>query len=152
MPAPDFDAIADALAARFAGGVLEPPAPVGETDVRMSTADVGNDMGPLPCVFVWVDSGSFPTQGGQTRIGVTRLRVRFYLDLASDDARVSPRLRAWLTVLVQRLKLETALGGTVDRAKIVEWRLGVVPFGPVTDYDGIELLVDVTHSEAWAAA
>lgn len=151
MPTPDFDAIADALAARFAGGVVTPAAPGGETDVRLASAEPGNDMGPLPCVFVWTESGTFPVQGGQTRIGVTRLRVRFYLDEASDEGRVEARLKAWLTVLVQRLKVATSLGGTVDRAKIAEWRMGRIPFGGKA-YDGIELIVDVTHNESWAAA
>lgn len=151
MPTPDYNAIADALAARFAGGVATPVKPAGETDIRTATADVPSSMGPVPAVFVFgPESGTFPVQGGQTRVGVTRFRVRFYLGLSIDDARIDDLLRRWLTVLVQRLKVATTLGGTVDLARIAEWRLGIVPFGP-DQYDGIELLVDVTNAEAWAA-
>lgn len=152
MPAPDFDAISDALAARFAGGVATPAAPGGETDVRLSSAEPGNVMGPLPCVFVWVESGQVTVQGGQTRMMVSRLRVRFYLDLASDEGRVESRLKAWLTVLVQRLKVATTLSSTVERAIVREWRMGRIRFGDGEQYDGIELLVDVTTNEPWAAA
>lgn len=154
MPAPDYNAIADALAGRFVTGVTSPPAPAGEIDIRTSTADVPNAMGPRPAVFVFgPESGTFPRelQGGQKREGNSRFRVRFYLDLAVDDARVDDLLRRWLTVLVQRLKLATTLGGTVDWASIVGWSLGNVPFGP-EEYPGIELLVDVAHTEPWAAA
>jgi len=153
MPAPDYDAIATALALRFANGVTTPAAPGGEADVRVgsATANIPNAMLPLPAVLVFTESGTFPTQGGGTRIGVSRFRVRFYLVLASDEGRTEARLRKWLTVLVQRCKAATSLSGTVDRAKVAEWRLGVIGFADER-YDGIELMVDVTHSEGWAAS
>jgi len=148
---PDFDAIATALAARFAGGVATPAAPAGLTDVREATANLPNELGPLPAVLVFTDHGELGRVGNQTRIGVATFRVRFYLALGVDLARDEVQLRQWATVLVDRLKVATTLSGTVTRAAVMSWQIGAMRFGG-QEFSGIELVVAAVTSEPWAAS
>lgn len=148
---PDFDAIATALAARYAGGVATPAAPAGEVDVRSSTANLPNHIGPLPAVLVFTDRGELGRVGNQTRIGTSTFRVRFYLNLGVDLARDEVRLRKWATVLVDRLKVATSLSGTVVRAAVESWQIGTMVYNGER-YSGIELVVVAVTSEAWAAS
>lgn len=120
---PDFDAIAVALAARYAPGVSTPAAPAGLQDIRKSTADIPNAAPRCPAVLVFTDRGSLEG-GNQTRIGVSTFRVQFLLRQGVDLARDESQLRRWLTVLVDRLKVSVTLGGIVARCAVTAWTLG----------------------------
>jgi hypothetical protein len=150
---PDFDAVAIAIAHRFDPGVATPPAPAGEQDIREATANLPDALGPLPAVLVFTESGAFAGSGGggQTRIGVHTFRARLYLELGTDLARDEVRLRKWATVLVDRLKASVELGGVVKRAAVVEWSMGSMTY-ELDEYSGVEVVIEATTSEAWAAS
>lgn len=145
---PDYDAIAIALAARYAGGVTTPAKPAGLTDVRVATANLPNAAPRCPAVLVFTDRGTLDG-GNQTRIGLTTFRVQFLLRQGVDLARDEAQLRQWLTVLVDRLKPAfVTLGGIVSRCAVTSWTLGGVrAYGKV--FSGIELVVVVRTDEAW---
>jgi hypothetical protein len=146
---PDFDAISTALAARFAAAQVTPPA--GETNIRSSTGDAPNELGPLPFVLIVPVSGDFLTGNG-TRTGGHDFLARFYLDQAAlaDFSRDLPRLRKWLTVLVDQLRTSVQLGGTVTTARLMSWRLGILQYAGL-EYSGLELGIRVVTDEGWAA-
>lgn len=146
----DLDAIAVAIAHRFDPGVTTPPAPVGLDDIRESTADLPNALGPLPAVLVFTERGTLK-QGGQTRIGVSTYRIRFYLAEGIDLARDEVQLRKWATVLIRRFLVATTLAGAVDRIGVTSWTIGAMHYAD-TEYSGIELIADAVTSEAWAAS
>lgn len=143
----DADAEATALAARFAPGVVTPPA--GYTNIRTSTADLPQTITKVPIVLIFPDTGAFDTGGG-SRAGLHRYLVRFYFGLARNLARETNGCRKWLTVLVNQLKTGGAvqLSGVADNCEVADWRIGVLPYAG-KDYSGIELGVNVTTSEGW---
>lgn len=145
----DVDAIATALAGRFASGAVTPPAGYG--NVRSSTADLPNQISATPAVLVFADSGVFATGNG-TRTGESTYTVRFYFAPTLDGTREQAALRKWATVLVDQLRGAVQLGGLagVTRATVDAWSIGILRYGTV-DYAGIELGVTVGTSEAWAA-
>lgn len=142
------DAIATALAARFTPGTMTPPA--GESDVRSSSADAPNELGALPLVLVFADTGGWATGSGD-RQGVHRFPVRFYLQETMDLERESSRLRKWTDVLGDRLRAATHLSGTCDRAVLESYRLGILRYAG-RDYAGIELMAEVATSAGWDAS
>lgn len=146
---PDFDAIITATAARYAAGQVTPP--VGLTNIRSSTGDAPNQLGPLPCVIIVPLQGTFATGNG-TRTGGHDLLARFYLAQAAqaDFSRDLPALRKWLTVLVDQLKISAQLAGIVTSIRVMTWKLGVMQYGG-QDYSGIELGLHVVTDESWAA-
>lgn len=143
----DVDAIAVALAARYAPAAVTPPA--GYTNVRKSTGDVPQTLTQMPVVMVLADSGALDTGNG-TRAGLHRFVVQFYFGLARNLARENKACRAWLTVLLDQLKTGGAvqLGGLVQNAEVVDWKIGVMEYARKR-YSGIELGVTVTTSEGW---
>ena len=146
---PDYDAIAVALAARYAGGVTTPPKPAGLTDIRTSTADIPNTAPRGPCVLVFTDRGTL-AGGNQTRIGLATYRVQFLLREGVDLARDESQLRRWLGVLVNRLAPAfCTLGGLVSRCEVAGWTLGAIRFAGKL-YSGIELVVNARTDEAWS--
>ena len=144
---PDFDAIADALAARFAPGQLT--APTGYLTIRVATAKTPNQLPPLPCVLVFPDSGTFTTGNG-TRLGNHSFLVRFYYNQIGDMARDVEACRDWLTVLADQLRTSVQLGGTVSYCRLDTWKIGQLSYGGV-DYSGIEFGVAIETAEGWAA-
>lgn len=150
---PDYDAIANAVAGRFAAAQLT--APAGYTTIRLATADAPNQLGPLPCVIVFPESGQFDYSAGH-RNGMSTFVVRFYYSQTDDLTRESPALRKWLTVLADQLRDAAKLGGLtsgtweVAVAMLTAWKLGVMQYAG-QDYSGIELTVTVTVNEGWAA-
>jgi len=147
---PDFDAITTAIAGLYAPGQVTPP--VGETNIRSSTGDAPNELGPLPFVLIVPVSGDFATGNG-TRTGGHDFLARFYLDQAAqaDFSRDLPRLRKWLTILVDQLRTSVQLSGTVTSARVMSWRLGVMQYAGA-DYSGLELGIHVVTDEGWAAS
>lgn len=144
----DLDAIATALATRFDGPAVTPPA--GESDPRSSSANAPNELGALPCVVVFADAGGYRTGNG-TRIGVHTFPVRFYLSETMDIERESARLRTWATVLQDQLRTSVTLSGTCDRATVQSYQLGILRYAG-RSYAGVELRVEVETTEGWAAS
>lgn len=148
MTTASFDAIADALAARFASGQVTPPA--GYANIRSSTADAPNAIGPTPCVVVSFDQTVYVTSNS-TRKGAANWFVRFYLDQTGDLERSTTALRKWADALRDQLKgavqLTTPL---VDRAVIESLRLSILTYGGVS-YAGIEIAVQTVTTEGWVA-
>ena len=144
---PDLDAIAVAIAARFAPGQLT--APVGYATIRASTANPIAQITVTPVVMVTANEGEFDTGNG-TRMGLQSWWVRFYLDQVGDTERAEVALRKWATVLIDQLKASVQLGGTVARATVDSYKIGILTtLGG--DYWGIELVVSTTTTEGWAA-
>lgn len=143
----DFDAVSTALAARYAPGVVVPPA--GLQNIRKSVSDLPQGLGQMPIVLVFPDAGALDTGDG-TRTGLHRFIVRFYFGLTRNLARETNACRKWLTVLADQLKAGGAvqLGGLVANCELVTWRIGVMEYMGKR-YSGIELGVDVTTTEGW---
>jgi hypothetical protein len=142
---PDFDAIATAIAARYAPGQVTPP--TGYANIRTSTADAPGNI-VAPCVIVFPEAGTFEPGSG-TRIGPSDFLVRFYFEKAADLPRQLTALRKWLTVLVDQHLLSVQLGGTVASCRTMRWSVGLLEYGD-QPYAGIELGVHVVTSEAWS--
>lgn len=145
-----FDAIVTAVAARFAPGVVTPPA--GYRNISQSTGDLPNQLPKLPCVLVFLDSGTW-TAFPSKRDGTHQLIVRFYFRQggASDLARDMVGLRKWLDVLNTQLRGSTQLGGIVSSAWIGSWTIGRLEYEANSVYTGIEFGVSVVTNEGWAA-
>jgi hypothetical protein len=144
---PDLYAIANALAARYASGVVTPPA--GYQNIRKATAAPPQAMTTRPAVIVFPDTGEFSYFAGKRDSGHDFI-VRFYFNEAGDLARDQVALLKWATVLVDQLRLSTQLGGTVTVARCDTWKIGYLTYGG-KDYSGVELGVHVVVNEAWAA-
>jgi hypothetical protein len=145
---PDFDGIAAALAARFAAAQVTPPAG-GYDNIRVATADLPNQMTPLPTVLVYLDSGDFTAFPGK-RDGRSEWSVRFYYNQTGDLPRDMKALRLWAAVLIDQLKISTQLGGIVTLARVDSFRIGILNYAGI-DYTGLELGVGIVTNEAWAA-
>lgn len=148
----DIDAIATAIAGRFAAAQVTPPVYTGVVNIRTSTADIPNQLGPLPCVLVFSEDADMDHKVGVgSRFMLLHYIVRFYLDQTMDLERANSRLRKWATVLQDQLRISAQLGGTVNGwARIDGWRIGRLIYSD-QPYVGIELRVSVTLTEGWAA-
>lgn len=145
---PDFDAITVALALRFDPSTVTAPAG-GYDNIRVSTGNLPNQMTPLPTVLVFPESGEFTAYPGK-RDSLHQFVVRFYYNHTGDLVRDTVALRKWATILVDQLKVATQLGGTVTRATVDSWSMGVFTYAGL-DYTGLELHVGVLVNEPWAA-
>lgn len=149
---PDFGAIGDAIAARYAPGTV-PAAPAGASDIRSASANIPNQLPARPCVLVFADQGSF-ADGVGSRYGVLDWLVRLYYDEVGggDLERDSDELRDWLTLLVERHKDQVHLGlpATVQVTLTLGYRVGILTFAG-TRYTGLELRVQTVTTEAWPA-
>jgi hypothetical protein len=143
----DFDAIATAIAARYAPGVVTPPS--GYDNIRVSTAALPNQMTPLPTVLVFLESGAYPLYGSQKRGGAYEFAVRFYYNQTGDMERDQVALRKWATVLTGQMTT-VHLGGIVDAANLTTFQLGIFRYAGEL-YTGIEFRIHVVLDEAWAA-
>lgn len=142
---PDFDAIAAAVALRYAAAQVTPPA--GMQNIRRSSADLPQALTVFPVVLVFPDAGTFDPGNG-TRIGTSSWIVRFYYSLARDLARETNALRKWLKVLVDQHLAGVQLGGIVVSTRTFTWKIGQMTYGG-KEYSGIELGVAVVTSEPW---
>lgn len=146
----DYNAIAVALAARFAPAQVTAPATLH--NIRLSTADIPNQLpGALPVVLVFPVEGTIETGGG-TSLDSSTWFVRFYYAQTGDLKRDSVALRKWLTVLVGQLRTSVQLGGLtgVKTVKVSGWRLVILEYQGQF-YSGIELTVDVRAEKTWLA-
>jgi len=143
----DFAGDAAAIAARFASGILAPPA--GYAAIREATATPPQALGMLPALVVFLDDGELITAHGERAGGIDYL-ARFYYVQTADIPREGAALLAWASVLVDALKGSVQLGGRVARATVDGFTVGLLPYADLP-HAGIELRVHVTTSEAWGA-
>lgn len=142
----DYRLTAVNLAARFAAGVVTPPA--GFTNIRISTANPPNKLGGVfPQVVVFADSGTYEYSTND-RIGTEHFMVRFYYAAIGDVARDMVALESWLTVLVDQTYGAIQFGGqaTILSVKVVSWTIGPLEYAG-QQYSGIELGVDITTNQ-----
>lgn len=144
---PDYNAIATALAARYAPGQVTPPAGYG--NIRTATAAPPNAMPSLPAVIVFHESSEFDYFPSKRDSGHD-FAIHFYFAEAGDIARHTTALNKWLTVLVDQLRASTQLGGTVTLATITNAKSGQMSYGG-RDYAGVILTAHVVVNEAWSA-
>lgn len=143
---PDFDAQGVALAVRF--NATNCPAPVGGYQaIRYSTNYPAAAVGPLPCVLVFPDEGSFVTGGGKRESHETWL-VRFYFAETGTPEKDYKALQKWLSVLVDATKAAVQLAGSVAVALVTDWKIGALGYGD-KQYSGIELSVHIEAHESW---
>ena len=149
----DLYAISQAIAARFAAGVVTPPA--GFQNIRMATANPPQAMPAQPAVIVFPDSGNvdeLPSRAG-TRVTTHAFTARFYYAQAGDLARDAVALQKWTTVLIDQLKGSVQLAGAiayVTRVAVTGYKVGYLTYGG-KDYSGVELSITCVTSEPWAA-
>lgn len=144
---PDYDAIATALAARFAAGQMSPPS--GQLAIRSSTATLPGKVTATPVVLVFPDSGTYE-YGASTRQGDARFRVQLIYSMGLDMPRDSVGLRKWIGVLSDQLKAAAQLGGIVASARVAGWKTAKISYGG-DEFNGIELDVDIVTAEPWSA-
>jgi hypothetical protein len=151
----DFDAIADAIAARYAG--IGPPA--GYTRAMQSSqADLPQSMGALflPRTLVFMDQGRYQTgdvegPASGTRQGAHGATVNFYLRKLTpkgDIARAQQELRAWLGLLVDRHLANARLGGLVEEIHLAGYRITVLDYAGAS-FAGIQLDTTFTTTEPY---
>jgi hypothetical protein len=142
-----YGTVADAIAARFAPGVVA--APAGTNAIRTSSASLPNVIGATPAVLVSIDAGTLTYTAG-TRLGAADWFVRLYYDQAAggDLERDSRELLDYLTVLVDQLAAALQLSGTVVSAHVTGFRVGMLRYAGAM-YTGLELRVHTVTTESW---
>lgn len=151
MPAPDFGAIGDAIAARYSAANLAGLTPAGAQAIRGSSADLPNAVGELPYVYVSPDAGVLDPTAGGARITTFAWKVQLFYGEGGangDLERDTGELKDWLTVLVDRHKDSMQLGGLVDACRTVGARIATLRYAG-TDYTGIELAVATVNTQGW---
>lgn len=145
----DFDAIGTGIAARFAPGVVTPPAGLG--NIRRSSIDLPNRLTVLPQVLVIPDQGEL-APGNGSRLSEADYLVRFYFSVTRDLPRETNACRKWLGILIDQIRVGETVGASPPVAviRVRRWRFGILPYAR-TDYTGIELTLRATLTEAWAA-
>lgn len=145
---PDYLAIADNLAGRFAPAAL-PGTPTDAQPLRDATARLPGQVLDRT-ILVFPDQGEFGIPSSGTRMGGSDWAVRlYYAQAAAGSLEANTRdLLRWLTVLVDQLRTDLDLGGTVVVARVMGWRVGLLRYGGA-EFDGLELQVHTVTSEAW---
>jgi hypothetical protein len=138
--------IADALAARFAPGLVTPPA--GLKNITAATSRPPNNIPNTPFVIAWPQSGDV-TYTSAGREGEHSFDVCFYYSKAEADIpREYVALMSWLGVLLDRTHGQMQLGVTgVKKAIPMNWSIGVLTYAG-TAYEAITLTVHVWTTEA----
>ena len=139
--------IADALAARFASGVVTPP--TGLKNITTATARPPNNIPNTPFVIAWPVRGDITIPPGQ-RKGEHEFNVIFYYSKAEADIpRQYVALMSWLGVLLAQLdaQMQLGLGTIVMKAEVMSWEIGVHVYAGDT-YEGITFTIHVWTSEA----
>jgi hypothetical protein len=141
--------IADALAARYAPGVVTPP--TGLKNITAATARPPNNIPNTPFVIAWANEGdlNYATTNGMLK-GEATFQVAFYYSKAEADIpREYAALMSWAGVLIARLEGQTKLGlaPLVMKAWPLKWEIGALTYAGIT-YEGITLTVHVWTEEA----
>lgn len=145
----DFDAIAAAIATRFAAAAITPPS--GEDDIALSTSDLPDAIADVPTVLVLPPDpdGIEFNYHPQAVSGTARYPVRFYLWRVGDEPRRMSLTKKWLNVLYAQLFGQVMLGlsAYVTTAVVDEMGVGRVKYGGI-EYQAITLSVAVNFWEA----
>lgn len=143
----DMQAIAQALAARFAPANVTPPS--GLTNIRQSTEKLPDLIAMPPTVLVFPPEESFSYTPG-SRQAVQEWPIRFYERQVNGPGRTVEDLYRWRSVLVGQLLPNSQLGqsgsGGVAFAVIVSDRIGTLEYGGL-QYQGIEMVARVRLAE-----
>ena len=145
----DFDAIGAGIAARFAPGVVIPP--VGLGNIRRSSADLPNTLGPLPVVLVMPARGTL-APGNGSRLVESDWLVRFHFSVTKDLPRATNACRKWLGILIDQIRVGEVVdvGPPIAVVRVITFRIGILPYAR-RDYTGVELGARASLSHGWAA-
>ncbi len=142
----DVQAIAQALAARFAPANVTPPS--GLQNIRVSTEYLPDFIGAPPTVLVFPPEETFAYTPG-SRQSVQDWPIRFYEAQVTGPGRTVDRLYRWRSVLIGQLLDQTQLGESADGVAwvgIVAARIGTLTYGDV-EFQGIEMVARVRLAE-----
>lgn len=142
----DVQAIAQALAARFAPANVTPPS--GLQNIRVSTEYLPDFIGAPPTVLVFPPEEQFSYTPG-SRQSVQDWPIRFYEAQVTGPGRTVDRLYRWRSVLIGQLLDQTQLGESADGVAwvgIVAARIGTLTYGDV-EFQGIEMVARVRLAE-----
>lgn len=142
----DVQAIAQALAARFAPANVTPPS--GLQNIRVSTEYLPDFIASPPTVLVFPPEETFAYTPG-SRQSVQDWPIRFYEAQVTGPGRTVDRLYRWRSVLIGQLLGQTQLGESADGvawAAIVSARIGTLVYGDV-EFQGIEMVARVRLAE-----
>lgn len=142
----DVQAIAQALAARFAPANVTPPS--GLQNIRVSTEYLPDFITSPPTVLVFPPEEQFSYTPG-SRQSVQDWPIRFYEAQVTGPGRTVDRLYRWRSVLIGQLLDQTQLGESADGVAwvgIVAARIGTLTYGDV-EFQGIEMVARVRLAE-----
>lgn len=142
----DVQAIAQALAARFAPANVTPPS--GLQNIRVSTEYLPDFITSPPTVLVFPPEEQFAYTPG-SRQSVQDWPIRFYEAQVTGPGRTVDRLYRWRSVLIGQLLDQTQLGESADGVAwvgIVAARIGTLTYGDV-EFQGIEMVARVRLAE-----
>ena len=143
----DVQAIAQALAARYAPANVTPPS--GLTNIRLSTERLPDFISMPPTVLVFPPESQFTYTPG-SRQSAQDWFIRFYEAQVTGPGRTVERLYQWYSVLIGQLLPNSQLGqsgsGGVATATIVGARIGTLTYGEV-EFQGIEMVARVRLAE-----
>jgi hypothetical protein len=141
----DFNAISDALAARFSAANITPP--TGEQNVQVSTALLPQNIALEPTVLVYPPSCEFGYMAS-TRTGLCTYPIRIYIENVRDNIRDTTLALKWLSVLYDQLDAQVHLGleNYVAKATLGNFTVGELNYGGVM-HMGIEFSVEVVVYE-----
>lgn len=142
----DFNAVAQAIAARFSAANVT--APSGETTVRFASEQLPQQIGPTPAVLVYPPEVELH-YGPSTRSGSLTFPVRWYVYRVKDQPRNATLILKWLGSLYAQLEAQVHLGLSdyVAYGVISALTPGQLSYGG-EDFEGIELTVTVPVYEA----
>lgn len=142
----DVQAIAQALAARYAPANVTPPS--GLTNIRVATEALPELVNAPPTVLVFPPEEQFAYTPG-SRQSVQDWPIRFYLARVNTPARAVTALYRWRSVLIGQLLPNSQLGESADGVVfgvIVAARIGTLVYGEV-EFEGIEMVARVRLAE-----
>ena len=133
--------IADALAARYAPGLVTPPA--GRKNITAATARPPNAIPNTPFVVAWADSGEVTFPPG-VMLGEHEFKVTFYYSKSEADIpREYASLLDWVGILLAQLAGQTKLGVVgVKKAIPMHWEIGMARYADIM-YEAITITVHV---------
>ena len=137
----DDQAIAQAIATRFTSANVTPP--TGEDNIRVSTEQLPDRIGPTPTVLVFPSEDEVHVTAS-TRSMRMAYPVSFYLYKTQDTPRQAARLNKWRKVLRAQLDSSTqlSLSDYVATAEVTGVRAGTLTYADEA-FDGVELIVTV---------
>ena len=142
----DSYAIAGAIATRFAAAAVTPPS--GAEDVKVSTADLPDDISVFPTVLVFPPQMTDATYRGSKRNLTLVYPVVLFLSKADGTPRRAKALHDWVTALYVQMdgQFQLGLSTYVAEAWIENFNAGEYTYAG-SNYDGIRWEVHVHINE-----